>query len=237
MLQGLRAGYCVRFLIAPGPASKMLDKDLRLVPAGRDRLLHSALRQVIQSQPEFASWSASSLCFYFLDAVQMGDRRIADKDPRKYQMLAAWTLAATEQKSGRRRDRAVELYGNRSGFIRAAERNRVPLREAHASVADQADTTFDSYRVKLERALLIWRGRATGDSTALSQPIEEFWQLDARRGGVWQVHVVLRPAWSRAMVGSLTIEGKDDLAKALKASPIRFVGPFLRGGAGELQLQ
>ena len=36
------------------------------------------------------------------------------------------------------------------------------------------------------------------------------------------------------MVGSLQVEGNDDFAKAIKASPIRFVGPALLGGGGEL---
>jgi hypothetical protein len=49
------------------------------------------------------------------------------------------------------------------------------------------------------------------------------------------VRLVLTPTWSRALVGSLRVEGKGDLAKLLKASPIRFVGPLYRGGGGELR--
>lgn len=236
-LQGLQAGYCVRFLIEPGRASKLLPGDLRLIPAGQDGTLHSALRQVIRSQPEFASWAASDLCFYFTDAVQVGDRRVADKDHRKHQMFTAWTLAAADKKSGTRLDRALALYAGGSGLTHAGEANRVRLREAHTSIAYHPDSTFDTYSIKLERASLIWKGRATGDSTAVQQPIQESWLLDAQRGGALHATFVLRPAWSSLMVGSLTVEGKGDLAKALKASPIRFVGPFLRGGGGELELQ
>jgi hypothetical protein len=36
------------------------------------------------------------------------------------------------------------------------------------------------------------------------------------------------------MAGSLRVEGKGDFADAVKASPIRFVGPALLGGGGEL---
>ena len=236
-LEGLRAGYCVRFLIEPGRATKMLPDDLRPVPAGKDAILHSALRQVTQSQPEFASWVASSVCFYFTDAVQIGDQHVAAKDRRKPQMLTAWTLAAAEQKSGARRDRALDLYAGSSGMIRAGKANRVELQEGRVSIAAHADSAFDTYNVKLEKARLIWKGRPAGDSTAMRQPIEESWLLDARRGGTLHARFVLRPSWSRPMVGSLTVEGKGDLAKALKASPIRFVGPFLRGGAGEVELQ
>jgi len=236
-LEGLQAGYCVRFLIEPGRASKLLPGDLRIIPAGQDATLHSALRQVIRSQPEFGSWAPSNLCFYFTDAVQVGDRRVANKDHRKHQMFTAWTLAAAEKKSGSRRDRALALYAGGSGLSRAGEANRVKLREAHTSIAEHPDSSFDTYSIKLERVSLIWKGRATGDSTSVKQPIQEFWLLDAQRGGELHANFVLRPAWSRPMVGSLTVEGKGDLAKSLKASPIRFVGPFFRGGGGELELQ
>jgi hypothetical protein len=46
--------------------------------------------------------------------------------------------------------------------------------------------------------------------------------------------LTLTPEWTKAMVGSLRVEGKDDLAVAIKASPIRFVGPAVVGGGGEL---
>jgi hypothetical protein len=39
------------------------------------------------------------------------------------------------------------------------------------------------------------------------------------------------------MVGALRVEGKDDLAKALQASPIRMLGPAFWGGSGEVTFQ
>jgi hypothetical protein len=43
------------------------------------------------------------------------------------------------------------------------------------------------------------------------------------------------PTSSRSMIGSLIVQGDDDLAKALRSSPIRYVGPNYRGGGGELR--
>ena len=233
-LEGLRAGYCVRFLVEPKQAARLLRDGFELVPAGRDSTLHSALRHLVRDQPEFASWIPSNVCFYFADAFQVGSRRVVEKDPRKYQMLSVWGLATREKEGGARRDLALNLYARRSGLIRAAEANGIRMREAHSVVAEAADTTFDSYSVKLERTLLIWRGRPTGDSTRVAAPLQEFWQVPGQRGMVWSGRVVMKPAWSRALVGSLTVEGKGDLAKALKGSPIRFVGPLFSGGAGDL---
>jgi hypothetical protein len=234
-LQGLRAGYCVRFLVDPGAASRELKPGFRLVSGSQDRALHPALQRVIQSQPEFATWIPSALCFYFTDAVQVGSRRVAEKDPRHQQMIAAWSLATQEEKSGARRDLMLGVFSARGSLTRAAEAGGVRLHEAQASVLDSAGASNDSYTIKLERTSLAWRGRPTGDSTRVARPIEESWSMAGLRGGVWAVQLHMSPAWSRALVGSLAVEGKGDLAKVMKVSPIRFVGPLYWGGAGELR--
>lgn len=158
-----------------------------------------------------------------------------EKDPRRYQMLSVWTLATREPRTGTRRDLVVDLYASRNSLVRAAEAARVKIQDAHSVVADRADTTSDVYSVKLERTLLVWHGRPTGDSTRVEQPMHEFWSVRGARAGAWTVRFAVSPMWSRPLVGSLTVEGKGDLAKALKASPIRFVGPLYRGGAGDLR--
>jgi hypothetical protein len=234
-LQGLRSGYCVRFLIDPKQGSSQLEDGFRLLRADQDANLHPALRQTIQHQPEFAGWAPSSLCFYFPEAVQVGERRVVEKDQRKALMIGIWILAAREQSAGTRRDLALDLYGNRGSLIRAAERSGIRLREAQTStVADRADTTADIYSVKLQKALLTWRGRPAGDSTRVEQPIQESWSVSGLRDQMWDARLTTTPSWSRPLAGSLTVEGKGDLAKALKASPIRFVGPLYLGGKGEL---
>ena len=185
---------------------------------------------------EFASWAPSSVCFYFTDAVQVGRRRVVEKDARRYQMIAAWILGTKEPKTGGRRDIVVDMYASRSTLRRAAEAARVRLEDAHSVVDDRADTTFDIYNVKLERTVLAWHGRPTGDSTRVERPIQESWSVPGLRAGAWTARLAMSPMWSRPLVGSLTVQGKGDLAMALKASPIRFVGPLYRGGGGELRL-
>jgi hypothetical protein len=224
----------VRFLVEPKQAARLLKDGFELVHAARDSTLHPALRHLVETQPEFASWTPSNVCFYFADAFQIGNRRVAEKDPSKYQMLSVWSLATRHRKGGARRDLALDLFSRRSGLVRAAEASGVRMREAHSAVGEAADTTFDTYSVRLERTLLVWRGRPTGDSTRVPEPLQEQWEVSGRRGGSWSARVSMKPAWSRTVVGSLTVEGKGDLAKALKASPIRFVGPLYSGGVGEL---
>jgi hypothetical protein len=235
-IQGLKSSYCVRFMVEPKAAAKELKPGFRLIPANQDHSLHPALQQLIKGQQEFASWSASDLCFYFSDAVQVGTRRIIEKNSRKQQMIAVWTIATQEEKSGGRRDLLLGFFSGRGSLTRAAEAAGVRLHEAEASVVDSAGTSNDVYSVKLQRTSLIWRGRSTGDSTRVEQPIQHSWLAPGVRGSPWLAQFELRPSWSTALVGSLSVEGKGDLGKALKASPIRFVGPFYHGGTGELRL-
>jgi hypothetical protein len=234
-LEGLRAGYCVRFLMDPQTAAGQLKEGFLLVRADQDQTLHSALRHVVQAQPEFASWTQSSLCFYYTDAVQLGRRRIAEKNPRIAQMVGIWSLATAEQASGARRDLVLDMYGSRERLRTAARENMVQLHEVDVGYRPPSDTSGTEYRQRIGKTEIVWIGRTAGDSTHSDRPPVETWQVPGVRGVTWNAQLSLAPAWGRSLVGSLRVEGKGDLAKSLKASPIRFVGPFYQGGRGELR--
>jgi hypothetical protein len=235
-LRGIRAEYCVRFLVKPDAASRQLKDGYALVRADQDPLLHSALQHTIQDQPEFSGWVPSRLCFYFTDTLQFDRRRFVEKDSRKHQMIGVWTLATKDVQTGTRRDLALQMYASRGNLTRAAEGSGVRIREAESIFTGWADATADTHRAKFDKTLVIWRGRPTGDSTRVAQSMEESWSVPGLRTSTWSARLVRRPQWSRLLVGSLTVEGKGDLAKVLKASPIRFVGPLYWGGAAELRL-
>lgn len=234
-LEGLHTGHCVRFLMDPGVARKQLREGTHLLPANRVQSLHPALRSVIEGQPEFASWIPSSLCLYYVERVHLGGRRYGNKDPRKRQIVGTWTLAATERGSGARRDLVLELFGTHGDLVRAAGRAKVKFREARSAVSKAVGTDNDLHEIRIGKTRLAWDGRAAGDSTAVEQIIEESWLAKGVSGAVWGVRATFTPVWSRSLVGALSVEGKDDLATALKASPTRFVGPVYYGGGGELR--
>jgi hypothetical protein len=233
-LQGLRAGYCVRFLVNPKKAAEELKQGLLLLRADQDTALHGAVRQVIHNQPEFAAWVPSNLCFYYADAVQLGGQRIAEKNSRIAQMVGVWSLGTVEQGSGLRRDLIVDMYASRDRLRTAASANLIQLHEAEVGYKAPTDTSGTEYRQIIGKTQLIWSGRTAGDSTRVDQPITENWQVAGARGVTWSAKLALSPTWARALVGSFRVEGKGDLADMLKDSPIRFVGPFYHGGAGQL---
>jgi hypothetical protein len=150
-------------------------------------------------------------------------------------MIGVWSIATVEQGSRKRRDVVLDMFASRERLIRAAEAARVRLHSAHSTVADAADTTSDVYTIKIGKTSLIWSGRAAGDSARVERPVEKSWSVTGGRQGTWEANLALNPAWSRPLVGSLRVEGKGDLAKAMKASPIRFVGPAYTGGGGEVR--
>jgi hypothetical protein len=233
-LQGLRAGYCVRFLVDAKVAARELKQGLLLLRADQDQSLHPALRQVIKDQPEFAGWTPSSLCFYYTDAVQVGTRRIAENNKRIAQMIGAWTLGTVEQGTGARRDLVVDMFASRDRLRNAASANLIQLHEAEAKFRPPTDTSGTEYRQKIGKTQLIWSGRTAGDSTRLEQPIIETWQVAGARGVTWSAKLSFNPTWVRALAGSFRVEGKGDLVDMLTDSPIRFVGPFYHGGGGQL---
>ena len=234
-LEGLSPGQCVRFLVEPDRARRGIQEKVRLLPAGQDESLHPALRSAIEGQPEFATWIPSSLCLYYSDALTVGGRRFGGKGTRKRPMIGMWAVAATEQGSGSRRDILLDFVAVGGGVSQAAANAKVKLGEAQSSVSKVPGTDNDLYEVKIGNTRLTWNGRAVGDSTRVGRPILESWLGKGTSGTVWRIQATFKPEWSRAMVGMLSVEGKDDLAKALKASPIRFVGPVYRGGGGELR--
>jgi hypothetical protein len=232
---GLRAGYCVSFLMNPKDADDEVKHGFLLLRANQDSSLHPALRQVIQAQPEFGAWAPSRLCFYYVHAVSVGDRRIAEKNPRTVQMLGVWSIGTVEQGSGGRRDLVRELYASRDRVKSAAAADLIPVREADAGFRPARDTSSHEYNQKIGKDRLVWIGRTAGDSTRVAEPIVESWQVPGLRGAAWSAQLILSPGWQWGLVGSLRVEGKGDLADALKSSPIRFVGPFYSGGKGQLR--
>lgn len=224
----------MRFLIAPGEAARHAPAGYRPVRADQDQSLHPALRSVIQGQPEFASWSPSSLCFFYLDTVSVGARTMTARKGSKPQMISAWTLATSGQRGGSRRDVAIELAAGSAQTVRAAEALRLRVREAESRISQVAEGTDEMHEAKVGKTRLVWIGRAVGDSTRVDRPIEELWVVKGASGTSWNARLNLVPSWTRPLAGVLSVEGKDALAKALKASPIRFVGPRYIGGSAEL---
>ena len=242
-LEGLRKSFCVQLLI--DPASKTLRKlpqGYRPLPASRAGELHITLRGVVEGQPEYASWSPSRLCFHTLDSIGTSEFTAGDRSGRHPQLLAIWTVSAADP-GGAPREVALDLFTNSERLIRSAKLAGQSAREARVTVGkvpteDENGVPSDEnrFQFKVGKTTLTWDGRLVSDSMPVSAPVEAAWVATGTRGGVARGRISLSPALSRAMVGSLRVEGKDDLAKTLRASPTRFAGPAYEGGGGTVSL-
>ncbi|MFL5493334.1 MAG: hypothetical protein ACJ8DC_03010 [Gemmatimonadales bacterium] len=201
---------------------------------------------VLKGQPEFASWTPSRLCLYALDTLQAKDFTFANKKARKPLLFGVWTAAAAELAGGARREVALLVLSNNERLIHSAKAAGAQVRSVtlvvgkvpHGEEEDTvASATADRFQVKLGKTVVTWDGHASSDSTAAAGQMEEVaWIAAPDHRGPAAGRLVLRPRWSRVMIGSLRIIGKDEVATALKASPVHFVGPQYERGSGTLEL-
>ncbi|HXE58093.1 MAG TPA: hypothetical protein VNK43_08835 [Gemmatimonadales bacterium] len=232
-MDGLRHRFCIRFLVDSTVAAKQLPDGFVPVRATAADSLHPALRRAAEEQPD-AVWVASALCVSVSEGITVGERRFADRDLEDLQGLASWTIDAAPAEGGPPRRVALSLLTTNWRVNKAAEPAFVKAREFRWSAKPDPERPDDRYQLRLDGTTLTWDGRLTGDSIPVASTIDEQWVMDGNRRTRFEVRHTLRPTYQRGMAGSLRVEGKDALAKALKGSPIRFVGPMYFGGVGEL---
>jgi hypothetical protein len=240
-LEGLHTGFCIQLLIDPQQLDVPIPSAARPLRADAIDDLEPVLRAVISNQPEFAGWTPSRLCLYYMETVDVGTLRVSELDRNKAPMIGIWSLAAADAAGGARKDAVLRLFTNTGRLERAGQVNGLDLRTVRSTVRE-IDNENDAsappigirYQLKLGKTLLTWDGRRVSDSTRASGPMSSEWRADSRRRGPMTARLTLTPEWTKAMAGSLRIEGDDDFAVATKASPIRFVGPAVLGGGGEL---
>ena len=240
-IEGLRTGFCVQLLIDPQRLDVTIPRAARPLRADAIQDLDPVLRTVIAHQPEFAGWTPSRLCLYYMETVDVGSLRVSERNPTKALMIGVWALAAADADGGARRDAVLRLFTNNGKLERAGQVNGLDLRTVQSTVREIANEDDASappigtrYQLKVGKTLLTWEGRRISDSTQAKGLMSSEWRADSRRRGPMSARLTLSPEWTKAMAGSLRIEGDDDFAQAIKASPIRFVGPAVVGGGGEL---
>jgi hypothetical protein len=241
-LEGLRKVFCVQLLMDPAAAAlKDLPSGYQPVPASEATDLHVSLRSVVDGQPEFAAWSPSRLCFDAVDTIRTDEFTLGDKSGRHPQLFATWTVLAAGP-GGPPGDVALKLFSNSDRLIRSARLAGQAVREARLLVGlvpvedeNGVPSSDERFQVKVGKTTITWDGRAARDSAALKEPVRRSWAVTSTRGGGIAIgEIVLSPGYQRAMAGSLKVDGKDDFAKALRASPTRFAGPAYVGGGGSI---
>jgi hypothetical protein len=242
-LSEVRRSFCVQWLLHPDSLRGQLPRGVRLLPADTNGDLHPALRQVLATQPEYRSWTPSAICFYRMGAVAAESKTIGGgPDSSKAPVLGIWTVAAETGRTGPR-NVALELRANDGDLREAGDQAGLELERLNIAVGpvprDDGTPSPDQtrYQIRFGKTLLVWDGHATDDTTRAGAPVAWSWQAARNKGGWLTGDLTLARGASSLMVGSLRVEGKDPLARALQSSPIRYVGPAYQGGEGELRLR
>jgi hypothetical protein len=242
-LSEVRKTFCVQWLLNRDSLRMALPRGVQLLPADRSPELHPVLRQVVASQPEYRSWTPSALCFYRMGSVAAESGMIrGGSDSSKVPVLGVWTVAAENGASGPR-NLALELRAN-DGDLREAGRDaglefeRLEISVGPVPSDDGTPRPGQTrYQIRFGKTLLVWDGRPAEDTTRSTAPVAWSWQAVRHKGGWLTGALTLAPTGSSMMIGSLRVEGKDPLSRALQASPIRYVGPAYQGGEGQLRIQ
>ena len=240
-LQNVRAGWCIHFLMDSSAADKELPKEFRPVPATGFAGLSPAITSLIAGEPEYQRWVPAQWCSIYYDQARVGETTLGDAAPEldDTQYLGAWLIGAvpSQDPAGAPSSPSFFIATLRTPnwrMIRLAETSLIRMEYAERAIGKVPEGTDDRYRVEMGRTIITWDGHLAGDSATAAPQVSQTWHALNSRGARIRAEVTLAPEKRQNVAGSLQIAGNDDLAKSLRASPIRMVGPLDWGGIGTL---
>jgi hypothetical protein len=224
-----QGGFCVWYLADPAVATGMVPAGTPLRPASATAALPDVLLRIVQDEPRFAEWIPAVLCVGRYAAVAADGTPAGTMRPGQSLLLTLSALAAASP-YGQDAGWQLASIGLRAGSLdRVADRAWIANREPDLRVRDGLEGEDDEWELSLDGTKLIWSGHPTGTPRVGTTRSMSFGYA-GNRNSTWLVALRMAPAEEQTQVGALRIEGKNALAQALKASPIRAVGPLSRGG-------
>ncbi|MES2304011.1 MAG: hypothetical protein V4558_00795 [Gemmatimonadota bacterium] len=227
-----RGGYCISYLIDPAVAAELAPAGAALSPAGKATSLSPFLARVIQDEPQFAAWIPAAICIARYGAAAVDGRDVAKaKTGKAITLITSWVAVSEPLGVSGATALLLGVSTDEGRLLRPLQAFGLDIDEKSPVITpgEADDIQLD---LKLEKTKIAWVGHPTGDPRVGSTQSMSFGYAGARKS-VWLVTTTMAPAETRLMVGALRVEGKDILAKALKSSPIRAVGPQDAGGTAE----
>ena len=227
-----RGGFCISYLVDPAVAVGLAPEGAVLAKAGKGAGLSPFLARVIQDEPQFADWIPAAICIGRFAAAALDGKEVArPKGDKVISVVTSWVAVAKPLGVEGATLALLELNIDEARVLRPLVDFgvRVGDRTAEVLPADRGDTEV---QLKLGKTLISWVGHPTGDPRVGSTQTMSF-GYTGQRTSTWEITLSVAPTETRLMVGALRVEGKDALAKALKSSPIRAVGPQDTGGTTE----
>ena len=234
-LQNIRASWCVNFLMDSTAAEKELPRGFRPRRAADFPELTTALQNLIKNEPEYQSWVPAQFCSSHFDQLKVGDHTLGSASPslEDTQFVGAWLIGASLGQGQAETMPSYYVANLRTSIwrlVRIAETAFIPVEYAEPGIGKVPESTEDRYRVTMGRTVITWDGHLAGDSAWAVPATEQTWYVVSSRGAKVAAAVRTGPQSAQYTVGTLQVVGNDDVAKSMRASPIRMVGPVTWGG-------
>lgn len=229
-LEGNRGSYCIWYLADPDLARHMVPSNTVLAPAGTGAGLPPLLARTVQDEPRFAQWIPGAICIGAYDRATSGGRTLAQGKANRPVIVATNSLAASAAHGvPAASSYLIDFMTDERSLARAADAAGFGM--DGITVITRQQVGADDPRVSIEVAgvQITWSGHAIGDSGVGKTRSVSFGYGNGRGGG-WLIQLQSAPASTRLMAGALEVDGRNMLARALKASPVRGIGPEESGG-------
>lgn len=230
-LEGSRGGYCIWYLADPELARQMVTSATSLVPAGTGGDLPVLIASTIREEPKYAQWIPGAICFGFYQRVTSGGRTIAEaKGNRPLIAIATNSIAAQGARGVPGANQyLIDFMTSDRGVANAADAIGVDMSMLEITVRSKLEGDDPNVTLSFSGIHIDWAGHSLADSSVGKTRSVSF-GYGGPKSANWQITSEAAPQSSRLMVAALLVEGKNSLAKVLKASPARAIGPEERGG-------
>ena len=226
-----RDGFCIWYLADPAEAPGLLPAGVTPRPATEIAELPGILRRIVQDEPRFAAWVPGLVCVGRFAVVAANGEPVANIEQEGHPVL--YVLSALAARGGGGGDdlewQLLELGLDAGPLDRIGNDLEISSEDRSLPVRQGVEGEDDQWSLRLEGAELIWSGHRTGESRVGSTRMMSFGYV-GRRNSVWRIDLQTSPGTEQEQVGSLRVEGRGGLARALKSSPIRAVAALQAGG-------
>jgi hypothetical protein len=229
-LEGNRGSYCIWYLADPDLARAMVPSSTVLAPARTGAGLPPLLARTVQDEPRFAKWIPGAICVAAYDRVTSGGRTLARGKADRPVIIGTNSLAASEARGfPTASNYLINFMTDQRSLARAADAAGVGMDGITVLTKHQVGADDPRVSIAVAGVQITWSGHAIGDSGVGKTRSVSFGYGSGRAAG-WLITLQSAPTSTRLMAGTLEVDGRNTLAKALKASPVRGIGPEESGG-------
>lgn len=236
-MEDARGGFCVWYLVEPAAAVMLADRGTVFAAAGTGTNLPKALAQTIHDEPRFNSWIPAAICVGLYSSVTIDEEKPVHASPEQPIAIVTHFLAAQSPKgAGGSGYLLVGLFSNSRVVRNEANDRGLPVEGLTIFSGKDRGTPEDRVEFRIGSTQILWVGHPTGAPSVETTRPMSFGYAGARSTS-WQGTLETTPGESHGMIGSLRVQGKSPLAKALISSPIRPTPAIELGGTARFTFQ